>query len=367
MPRHAKGPRLWLRSRAGRTAQWVILDRGSEHGTGCGAGDREGAEKALARHIEAKYRPKAKGGRLASLSVPDVVSIYLKEHAPTVVNTDFIAYTSEPIIAWWGDKTLADIKGQSCRDYVTWRTAQSNKSYRPKDGKPPPRVSDQTARHELKTLRAAIRYYHKEHGPLDAVPAITLPERSGGSERWLTRSEAARLLWASRRTPRLARFILIGLHTGTRRDAILRLRWVISEHSGWFDLDAGVLHRIGPRERATKKRRPSCRIPDLLLPFLRSWRARDKKRGWTLVCHDAGEGAASIRTAFESAVRRAGLGDDVTPHTLRHTACTWLMHDGVPVAEAAGFVGMSIDTFDRVYGHHSTDHQAKAAARRRRP
>lgn len=285
------------------------------------------------------------------------MAIYLREHAPTVAAPEFLGYTAAPIIEWWGKKTLADIKGQSCRDYVAWRCAQIGRHGR--------KVSDQTARHELKTLRSAIRYYHKEHGPLDAVPAVTLPDKAGGKERWLTRSEAARLLWAARRTPRTARFILLGLHTGTRSDACLRLRWVPSVASGWIDLDAGILHRMGGRERATKKRRPSCRIPVALLTFLKHWRAKDLQRGWTVVCHDGGEEAADIRTSFETAVRRAGLGPDVTPHTLRHTCCTWLMHDGVPVAEAAGFVGMSIEMFDRVYGHHSTDHQARAAGRRR--
>lgn len=37
----------------------------------------------------------------------------------------------------------------------------------------------------------------------------------------------------------------------------------------------------------------------------------------------------SVKTAFNSAVRLAGLGPNalgkVTPHTLRHTAATWLI------------------------------------------
>ena len=34
----------------------------------------------------------------------------------------------------------------------------------------------------------------------------------------------------------LARFILIGLYTGTRHDAILKLQWLPSTSGGWFDL-----------------------------------------------------------------------------------------------------------------------------------
>jgi hypothetical protein len=64
------------------------------------------------------------------------------EHAPTVVRPDFIGVTAAPILDWWGTKTLADIRGKTCRDYVEWRVAQG--------------VRNQTVRHDLKTLRAAL-------------------------------------------------------------------------------------------------------------------------------------------------------------------------------------------------------------------
>lgn len=89
-----------LRSRAGRASTWVILDRGTEHRTGCGAGDRQGAEQALADYIRAKYEPRSQGGRLSQILISDVVLCYLKEHAPTVARPDFLADTARPIIEW---------------------------------------------------------------------------------------------------------------------------------------------------------------------------------------------------------------------------------------------------------------------------
>jgi integrase len=58
----------------------------------------------------------------------------------------------------------------------------------------------------------------------------------------------------------------------------------------------------------------------------------------------------------------AGLSG-VTPHTLRHTAATWLMQNGVPIWEAAGFLGMSAEMLARVYGHHHPDHLRNAAGK----
>ena len=54
-------------------------------------------------------------------------------------------------------------------------------------------------------------------------------------------------------------------------------------------------------------------------------------------------------------------GGKIVPHTLRHTAATWLMQRGVPIWQAAGYLGMSVEMLDRVYGHHSPDHLKGAA------
>lgn len=271
--------------------------------------------------------------------IADVVSLYLKERGPHVRRPDFLAHTASPIIDWWGDKRLADIRGVTCRQYVTWRTAQG--------------VSDQTARHDLKTLRAAINHYHREYGPLDAVPAVTLPARADPRSRYLTRSEAAQLLWAARRTEHLRRFILLGLYTGTRKGALLGLKWTTGLRSGWIDVDHGILYRKGAGERSTAKAQPPCQIPGRLLAHARRWRDRDLGQQIGSVVHVKGTPVASIKRSWVTARRAAGLSADVVPHTLRHTCVTWMLRAGVPAWTVAGFVGMTVEMIDRVYGHHA--------------
>jgi integrase len=75
-----------------------------------------------------------------------------------------------------------------------------------------------------------------------------------------------------------------------------------------------------------------------------------------------GEPIKSVKTAFKKAVQLANLQGKISHHTLRHTAATWLMQAGVDKWEAAGFLGMSAEMLDRVYGHHHPDH-LKVAAR----
>ena len=68
-----------------------------------------------------------------------------------------------------------------------------------------------------------------------------------------------------------------------------------------------------------------------------------------------------VKTGFKHAVSLAGLWGKVTPHTLRHTAATWLMQRGVPIWQAAGYLGMSAEMIERTYGHHHPDYMRAAA------
>ncbi len=59
----------------------------------------------------------------------------------------------------------------------------------------------------------------------------------------------------------------------------------------------------------------------------------------------------------------AGIDRHITPHILRHTAATWAMQRGSDVWAAAGWLGMSPEVLERVYGHHHPDFQRDVAER----
>jgi integrase len=75
----------------------------------------------------------------------------------------------------------------------------------------------------------------------------------------------------------------------------------------------------------------------------------------------ARERVGSVRTGFTAACRRARLAG-VTPHTLRHTAATWMAQSAVPMWEIAGYLGQKdVGMVERVYGHHSPEHLRTAS------
>jgi integrase len=94
---------------------------------------------------------------------------------------------------------------------------------------------------------------------------------------------------------------------------------------------------------------------------MRRWKARGIAKEHFVEWQ--GKAVTSVKTAFGTAVRLAKLPieeGNVTPHTLRHTAATWLMQNGAPIWEAAGFLEMS-ERRCVMYGHHHPEHLRGAA------
>jgi integrase len=159
-------------------------------------------------------------------------------------------------------------------------------------------------------------------------------------------SEAAHLLWAAWRAKQVmrnkdtrravgrhvARFILVGLYTGTRSSAICGAALMPTIGRGHIDLEQGLFYRRAIGRRQTKKRQPPVKLPTRLLAHLRRWERLGFARK-TLVEWN-GKPVESVRKGFETAVRAAGLSAEVTPHILRHTCATWLMQSGVNLWEA---------------------------------
>lgn len=374
MPRPAKPPRLYLRDRAGRESIFVILDRGNEIGTGCGPERQREAEAFFARYLADKHRADWGDGDPARIPVADVLNLYLTEHAPKTTDPETISHRADRLLEFFGGMKAWDVTTSTCAAYVDARTGGMG-------GRRP--VSVETARSELQALSAAMGYAYKAR-KLSKPVLVPLPKKSPPKDRWLTRSEAARLVagalgftpikfdrkgrvtkWRRAGDPsyHVARFILIALYTGTRHEAVLKMRWGVNSSGGWFDLDRGVMYRRGAGEADSAKRRTPAPIPDRLTPHLTRWRGMTH----TGPCEFDDRLTLRQKTGFNRARDLAKLGDDVTPHTLKHTCITWLLQAGVPTWEVAGFTGTSEEMIRRTYGHHDPAHleNAKKAFRGR--
>jgi integrase len=372
MSRPRQGPHLWFRperfdSKTHKrisAGQYYIIDGTKHVRTGCLEGEEDDANRQLAEYNVAKYRPPRRERDIEAIEVGEVLAIYDADTREKQANKRTFDARILRLNDWWGKKKLADVNGQTCRDYVAERGKVGG------------------ARRDLEDLRAAINY-HELQGLHRVTVRVALPERGLPRDRWLTRSEAAKLIWAcwryretqtrhrghdkgkklpTRKKPlqHVARFILLALYTGTRATAVASASPYRSEGRAWIDLDAGLFYRLAEGNRPTKKRQPPVRLPAHLVAHLKRWK-RTAIASSHFVEHN-GKPVRDVNTGFAHAVELAKLEGKVTPHTLRHTAATWLMQNGTDLWDAAGFLGMSVELLERVYGHHHPDFQKGAAA-----
>lgn len=209
------------------------------------------------------------------------------------------------------------------------------------------RAAPATIHTEMGILRSALIHAQR----LDWIakaPFIWMPTKGEPRDRWLSHDEAARLVGACEQ-PHLKLYVMIALHTGARPGAILDLTW---EQILW---ERDLINFNQPGRARTHKGRPLVKMTAELRAALEAASEAKNRRGVYVVAWGR-KRVKSVKRAFAAACTRAGL-DDVTPHTLRHTAATWMAERGVPMRVISLQLGhSSTEVTERVYAKHSPDY-----------
>jgi integrase len=333
---------------------WNIRDGQRTIGTGCVESDREGAERRLAEYIIGKHDPKAsrRRGDPNAIKIADALSVYMVEKIAASARPKAGIAMIENLGAFFGERTIGELTGALQRDFAKQRGSQS------------------AARRELETLAAAINYHIKDMvGGVHTLFRPVLPDALPARERWLTRSEAARLIWAAWRkrcehdgeekgrytSQHIARFILVGLYSGTRAGSICSAAMIPTIGRGYVNVETGQFRRLPYGNKPSNKRQPTVDLPPRLLAHIRRWHRLGIST--KAVVEYRGEPVLRVSNGWDGVVEKAGLATDikqekVIPHTLRHTAISWYLRSGVPIDRVSDYCGVSIQIIKKVYGHH---------------
>lgn len=347
MPRANNGPYLERNTRGIWEIRWTEGGRSKCRSTR--TADNGFAQKVLANFILMTDDEARVAQPDAVLLVRDVIGDpetagpdYWTEHViPNVIDQASAGYSRTKLLKHFGHLAVRDIMPSHVSRYVEARKA--GRIGRPSVG--------HTIARELSVLNAAINHAVKARRLSRAdQPFIKLPAASPPRDRWLTHKEADALLDAARgdakNLPRVYRFVALALGTASRKGALLHIQ------RQQIDMDKGIVY-LNPAGRAqTNKRRAVVPISDDLRPILAQMLNQiPDEPGAYLLDHPG-----SIRTSFATAIVKAKLGKDVTPHTLRHTWATWAAQAGTPMFDIAGVLGDSLATVIKTYAHHSPDH-----------
>lgn len=296
-------------------------------------------------------KPKSKHRDASEVTVAEVIAAYAALKETTVKRPKELGQRITALLNFWGDKTLDDITTTTCTEYAKQRSTIT------------------AARRELEDLRSACRMAVADNITRHSV-IVTLPSKPKGRVKHLERDVIAKLIWvaykktyqppraksAVKTSVHVARFLLVALYTGSRSARVWQASFVKEEGRPFVDLDSGVFYRSWDDETVAKnKQAPPIRLPDRILAHMRRWHAMGAK--YVVEFHGK---AGDPKQAFKRLVKEVlgSEGVDVVRHTLRHTAATWLMQAGTEKWEAAGFLGMTLETLEDTYGHHHPDHQS---------
>jgi integrase len=251
-------------------------------------------------------------------------------------------YAKKYFMGYFGEKaTVASVTRQSIEGYRSFRQKEFDKRY--KDQDMASTISVGTLRRELTCLRAALNLAVL-NGKLTVAPKIEMPSMPNAKERWLTEIEAASLMNACD-LPHLKLFVLMAIHTGARKGAILDLTWLqVDFTNNKIDFNAAG------REQ-TNKKRPVVPMTNTLHNALKEARAKAKSE---YVIEWGGHKVLDIKRSFKEACKNAQLSD-VTPHTLRHTSATWMAQRGVDMYVISGILGHSATRTTELYAKHHPD------------
>jgi integrase len=180
------------------------------------------------------------------------------------------------------------------------------------------------------------------------VCAVNLRNEPRTRLRWVTAEEEARLLAVAPEP--LRSVIVLGLNTGLRIQAeALQLRW--------DDLD--LTHGHLTVSAAYAKNGRSRMVPLNSLARRTMEHLRRQATSPFVFAKPDGSPYRSIRSAFQTACRRAGLSG-ITPHTLRHSFGSRLAMSGADMRTIQEVGGWRTLGMVERYSHLAESHKAKA-------
>lgn len=307
-----RGSYYAVRSRGGATERFSLRTK-----------DLGEAKRALADHLRSPVGE----------TVGDLVEAYLADKDKTAVRAVDLRYAWKAAKSHFAHLRPDQITREVCREYVKARKEAGRKPA--------------TIRKELETVRAAVNF-HKAQGAV-----FELPRQPPPKQRFLSQDEAKRLVKAARRFPHIRAFIVLSLTTAARQSALLELTW------DRVDLERGIITlSLGNADDEARKPRATVPINRRARRYLKVLRAAATSPH---VIEWGGHRVLSIKKGFAAAVKIAKL-KGVVPHTLRHTAASWMAQQGVPMFQISKFLGHS-DTriTERRYAHLSPDYLRKAS------
>jgi integrase len=291
---------LRLSRRAGSSLWWLTgTIAGIRVRESTGTDQRELAEERRATREAELYRAAVHGAPAKRRTFAEVAESYLEHAGPHAEGTKLRV---RRLLLHFGAALAADAVDQARLDQACAALLRPNPS-------PATRL-----REVITPTRAILTHGAKRR--MCALPVFDAGRASPARTEWLTPPEVVRLV--DNAAPHLRPLLIFLAGTGARLGEALRLEWV----------DVDLTHA---RAVLRDTKNGSDRVCDLCPHLVSTLKALPEPRGGVVFRTRSGEpyterrqqGGGHIKTAWASALRKAGISRDVSPHSLRHTWASW--------------------------------------------
>ncbi len=192
-----------------------------------------------------------------------------------------------------------------------------------------------TAHRRVSILRAALSWAH-ESGYLDVNPLAGIKISKGRSERFAPPSLAEFDSLMAAAPNHLQRVLLLSVSLGVRvgESELLTMRWAD------VDKKRGLI-RVWSADKNPNKHYRDVPIRADLLDAIKQWEVEDAGLNPDVLVHYKGRPVKSIKTAWKTCKRNAGITRRLRPYDLRHAFATYALDGGADLKAVADNMGHS--------------------------
>lgn len=297
---------------------------------------REAAKRLLQKRLGDDSAGAVNSNRKARTPFREFVKLYLERHAATRKRPEWYDWLTGCMLAEFGDTPLRNVTAFRVQGYINHLAKRDEAS----------NITNGTTlgHHRRAVYNVFARAVEWGYLSANPVSAVKTPRPREARERFLTREEADKLIEKCRGD--VKHIVRLMLNTALRSGEALSLKWsdVREDHllvrtsktgrARWVPLNDQARAALDAR-RENRKDSDEWVFPG---------RAKDGRRH-------------GFKREFEAACKLAGIrhgiaeSDGVVPHTLRHTAISWMLQAGAPLYAVGKVSGHSAASMTERYGH----------------